>query len=373
MRRKLLAIAVALCLLCCGSAATAANDFDLSELSFEELIALKEQINLAIWNSAEWEEVEIPVGVYTIGSDIPAGHWTIKCAEGREFINIAWGEKLDASGEEIEWSERSSTSNFIYNSDDEFYQKGDVTEYSCELMDGEYVVIEYGSALFMPYAGKQSFGFKAFSKSKEKAEITAAPTVTPTPTETTTSVATSTSTVAPTPTVTPTPCVTPESVAESAKDEIQDIITAIPKPTEIPSENNILSNYMRDNSGRLLLNDSVTPLFRSNANLESYFTELLTATVDYSLLCIEADGKLNAESMTSFLLKFMDLYDKMSKETTLKSSLSDEELEAYKDTMNLLLNISTWALDTETWTDEKRSTYVETLSMYLEAVCVPIQ
>ncbi len=56
--------------------------FDLQGLSFNELLALREQINLAIWNSNEWQCVEVPAGNYTIGIDIPAGYWTISPIEG---------------------------------------------------------------------------------------------------------------------------------------------------------------------------------------------------------------------------------------------------------------------------------------------------
>ena len=52
-------------------------DIDLSKLSYEELVELKDQINLAIWQSKEWEEVEVPQGIWEVGKDIPEGKWTI--------------------------------------------------------------------------------------------------------------------------------------------------------------------------------------------------------------------------------------------------------------------------------------------------------
>ena len=141
---------------------------------------------------------------------------------------------------------------------------------------------------------------------------------------------------------------------------------------ETADERDRLSNYMRDDKGLLLVNDNITSLFRSNLKLRSYFIELLTATVDYSLGCIETDGKLNAESMLTFLLTSSDLVSKMAEEPISAASLSDDELEVYRGTMNLLLNMALWASDTETWEGEKRSTFVEALSMYLEMVCIPI-
>lgn len=312
MRRKIFAIAVVLCLLCCDSVATAVTDFDLSELSYEELVILRDQINLAMWKCEDWQEVTVPNGVWQVGTDIPEGHWTISVEPNHSAV-IDYGDRIDETGTQLSYDAKIYISNYLSN----FEDSSDVTQFDIQAKAGCYFVISNG-VVFSPYAGKQSLGFTASTKNGVS-------------------------------------------------------ITDAPQPTEIPPESNDPFSYMRDDSGLLLLNDSVALLFRSSANLESYFTELLTATVDYSLLCIEADGKLNAESMTKFLLKYMDLYNKMSKEPTPKASLSDKEFEAYKNTMNLLLNIATWALQTETWTDEKRTTYVETLSMYLEEVCIPIQ
>ena len=39
----------------------AADPVDLSGMSFDELVALRDQLNLAIWNSQEWQEVTVPV------------------------------------------------------------------------------------------------------------------------------------------------------------------------------------------------------------------------------------------------------------------------------------------------------------------------
>lgn len=50
MIRKLLAVMVTLSLLCCGSIATATSDFDLSGLSYEELVSLRDRID-AILNA----------------------------------------------------------------------------------------------------------------------------------------------------------------------------------------------------------------------------------------------------------------------------------------------------------------------------------
>ena len=154
---------IAICIL--FSCTASAEVFDLSGMSYDELIALKEQINLAIWNSAEWEEVEVPQGVYQVGVDIPAGHWTLKCADKWFWSVISWGESLSESGESIELEGRYSLYNEVYNKS---YDEGTgATEYSCEVRNGEYIVIEYGSIVFMPYNAKPGFTFKNQSNAKQ--------------------------------------------------------------------------------------------------------------------------------------------------------------------------------------------------------------
>lgn len=50
---------------------------DVSDLSYEELIQLQEKLSQALWASDGWNRVNVPMGNYVIGTDIPAGRWTI--------------------------------------------------------------------------------------------------------------------------------------------------------------------------------------------------------------------------------------------------------------------------------------------------------
>ena len=71
-------LSLLLCLLVVVSPAWSIADLpDISSLSYDELVELKDSINLAIWNSQEWQEVTVPMGVWTVGEDIPVGHWSI--------------------------------------------------------------------------------------------------------------------------------------------------------------------------------------------------------------------------------------------------------------------------------------------------------
>lgn len=138
-----------------------AEGISLDGMSFDELVALKDRINLAIWQSDEWQEVTVPQGVWKVGVDIPAGHWTVKCASGWRSTWLRWGQYLKDNGEDIAAKGLYGDRRYIYNPDHKYYEIDDgITEYSFEVQNGQYIVIEEGSAVFMPYAGKPSLGFK---------------------------------------------------------------------------------------------------------------------------------------------------------------------------------------------------------------------
>ena len=75
--KRFLAIMV-LVLMVVSSAA--AEDIDLSGLSFDQLIQLQSRITMEIMQRDEWQEVTVPAGVYVIGKDIPAGSWSVEMA-----------------------------------------------------------------------------------------------------------------------------------------------------------------------------------------------------------------------------------------------------------------------------------------------------
>ena len=139
----------------CGACA---EGIDLSGMSLDELVALKEQINLAIWNSEDWQEVQVPQGVYVIGEDIPAGKWTIKAVEGIT-ARIYWGDTLNESGVELEYGDIYVFERVI-SKEYPYYEVGDPTEVTWEMKEGQYFIVEEGIALFTPYAGKPDLGFK---------------------------------------------------------------------------------------------------------------------------------------------------------------------------------------------------------------------
>lgn len=143
------------------SFALSADDIDLSGLSYEELVRLRDRINLAMWESSEWEEVEVPIGVWQVGADIPAGHWTIAAADG-VWCSIARSRFLDSTGKEVEYGSGSNYfSEILTHPDNSTYDpKTDPVSVDLVLSDGEYLVVDNGNVVFTPYSGKASLGFK---------------------------------------------------------------------------------------------------------------------------------------------------------------------------------------------------------------------
>lgn len=149
-------IALVLTVLLIPSAAFAV---DLSAMSFDELVALREQIDLAIWQSEDWQEVTVPQGVWQVGVDIPAGHWTIRAHDGA-YTSIKYGPSLDVTGYDISIFD-CIISDYVKSPKRSTYDKGDDRlTIDIDAKDGFYIVISNGDAVFTPYTGKPSLGFK---------------------------------------------------------------------------------------------------------------------------------------------------------------------------------------------------------------------
>lgn len=107
-----------------------AETFDLSGMSYDELIALHKQVSIAIMQSDEWKEVTVPVGEYVVGEDIPAGAYTLT-AHNLTDIEV--------------YSNGKCVHNHCLASSE---QVGKLS-----LQDGQVVKIKYGSVVFSPYIG----------------------------------------------------------------------------------------------------------------------------------------------------------------------------------------------------------------------------
>lgn len=134
-------------------------DVDLTGLSYDELVALKDQINLAMWQSEEWQEVTVPQGVWQVGVDIPAGHWTIKAYDGAN-TSIKYGSRLDSTGRDMGYGDFDIYETVKSPSRSTFRKGDDQEQIDIDAKDGYYFVIDNGDAVFTPYTGKASLGFK---------------------------------------------------------------------------------------------------------------------------------------------------------------------------------------------------------------------
>lgn len=156
--KKLLAVILLLCIL---MPCAVAEDIDLSIYSFSELAALRDRCQLEMMNRSEWEEVVVPVGVYEIGKDIPAGDYSIILEENTTigFANIEYFDALDITGHQAD----------KYGSS--FYWIGQVrhpdTEpaYACPdkldiVLEHGYISITFSAVVFTPYSGKVDLEFK---------------------------------------------------------------------------------------------------------------------------------------------------------------------------------------------------------------------
>lgn len=149
---------ICILLLVCMTTFAAAESVDLSGMTFDELVALKEKINLAIWECQEWQEVTVPEGLYVVGEDIPEGTWTIKAATAH-FTAIKFGDKLEPNGIDIAYS-KNYGSGEAYSPESRVTTASDPLEFTFTAKKGEYIQVDFAPALFTPYTGKPDLGFK---------------------------------------------------------------------------------------------------------------------------------------------------------------------------------------------------------------------
>lgn len=136
---------------------------DISGLSYDELIELREKINLAIWNCSEWQEVEVPAGVWEVGVDIPAGKWTITPV-GPQYMNLWYGDKLNASGTDAGygWDSVNGYNELLSTktNKDGSWKDPSYPHYAILTLKDGWFVRNAGTVTFTPYTGKADLGFK---------------------------------------------------------------------------------------------------------------------------------------------------------------------------------------------------------------------
>ena len=143
--------------------AAASADVDLTGMTFDELVYLREQINLAIWNSQEWQEVKVPTGMYQIGKDIPSGHWMIT-PEPNVYANLWYGDIINESGSDAGygWDNINGFNKVLSTKTNKDGTWADPDKYhyvDLILKEGWYIKLS-ADMVFSPYTGKPDLGFK---------------------------------------------------------------------------------------------------------------------------------------------------------------------------------------------------------------------
>lgn len=130
-------------------------------LSYDELVQLKDQINHAMWNSQEWQEVTVPAGVWEIGKDIPEGHWSFRLAVENQISNVVYTDKLDEYGKDVGlgWKGWHGTLCNKTNNDGTLKWPEYPEEADIDMVSGMYF-LNNEPVIFYPYSGKPDLGFK---------------------------------------------------------------------------------------------------------------------------------------------------------------------------------------------------------------------
>ena len=79
---------VVLLLVCILFVSCAAAD-DLSGLSFDDLVKLRDEINAEIVSRPEWKETTVPPGDWVVGQDIPVGVYSIRNADSVDYAGLS--------------------------------------------------------------------------------------------------------------------------------------------------------------------------------------------------------------------------------------------------------------------------------------------
>lgn len=128
-------------------------EVDLGGMSYDELVALQEKINFALWQCDEWQKVIVPHGVYEIGKDIPEGHWSVTSSDDNAFTSVVWCKKLDEYG--VEAADGAWIDGEVISGKN--FQSTEIYQCDFQLVSGTYFIVEGGSALFTPYTGDKEF------------------------------------------------------------------------------------------------------------------------------------------------------------------------------------------------------------------------
>ena len=145
--KKLVALAMVLLLALSFSYGSAEVKFDDGiPLSQKQAILLT--VLESMWQSDEWQRVEVPAGVYEVGVEIPEGEWTIS---NDDMFIVRIGPHLNETKTEIDY-QGMKFGNLIDMDD---YKNG----LTANLIKGDYIYLSDAVVFTTPIKG-QGFVFK---------------------------------------------------------------------------------------------------------------------------------------------------------------------------------------------------------------------
>lgn len=143
-------------------AAALADLPDISGLTYDELVQLKDKINLAMWNSQEWQEVTVPAGAWEIGKDIPEGYWTITIPPDLT-INVYYCDKINASrtgpGYGYDYINSFTETMSSKKKKDGSWMFPDSPDHVDLYLTSGWYLFNAGPVIITPYSGKPDLGF----------------------------------------------------------------------------------------------------------------------------------------------------------------------------------------------------------------------
>ena len=107
--KRFVGLLLVLMVFTCGTAA--AEHIDMTGISYEELAELVTRAHYEMMQSDEWEEVQVPIGLYLIGRDIPAGKWEVEVDGNLYGMSVIYflGVKLNENKTELDaWDTKTS-------------------------------------------------------------------------------------------------------------------------------------------------------------------------------------------------------------------------------------------------------------------------
>ena len=130
---------------------SAENPF--SEFPVDQLYIILSAVREEILLKSEWTEVELPVGFYVIGEDIPEGHWTITT---NDYALVEYFSKTDETGKTADMLNGAYQGAALGVPGNMLESMYNTEEIDIELKKGFYFTVSFNSVIFKPYTGRKS-------------------------------------------------------------------------------------------------------------------------------------------------------------------------------------------------------------------------